>query len=59
MKIGVAGNGMIANMFLNDAKEVEGADIISICVRPQSLKKERRSPKPTGFLMLRPIMKRF
>lgn len=49
MKIGVAGNGMIANMFLNDAKEVEGADIISICVRPQSLKKGEALAKTYGI----------
>lgn len=39
MKIGVAGNGMIASTFLNDAKEVPNAEIISLCVRPQSLEK--------------------
>lgn len=39
MKIGVVGNGMIVGMFLHDAAYVDQADIISICVRPQSLAK--------------------
>jgi len=39
MKIGVVGNGMIVNMFLHNAALVDNAEIISICVRPHSLKK--------------------
>lgn len=39
MKLGIVGNGMIVGMFLNDAKTVDHADIISICVRPHSLEK--------------------
>ncbi len=39
MKIGIVGNGMIVGMFLKDAKTVDHADIISICVRPHSLEK--------------------
>ena len=39
MKIGIVGNGMIVGMFLRDAAYVDQADIISICVRPQSLAK--------------------
>lgn len=39
MKIGVVGNGMIVGMFLNEVKLVEHAEIISLCVRPQSLEK--------------------
>lgn len=39
MKIGVVGNGMIVGMFLHDAALVDGAEILSLCVRPHSLKK--------------------
>lgn len=39
MKIGIVGNGMIVGMFLRDAAYVDQADIISICVRPQSFAK--------------------
>ena len=39
MKIGVVGNGMIVGMFLHDAALVEGAEIVSLCVRPHSLEK--------------------
>ncbi len=39
MKIGIVGNGMIVNMFLQDAAFVEKAEVVSICVRPQSLEK--------------------
>lgn len=39
MKIGIVGNGMIVEMFLHDAAFVENAEIISLCVRPQSLEK--------------------
>lgn len=42
MKIGVVGNGMIVGMFLNDVKLVEHAEIISLCVRPQSLEKGQK-----------------
>lgn len=41
MKIGIAGNGMIAGMFLTDAAHVAKAQIVSLCVRPQSLEKGR------------------
>ena len=44
MKIGVVGNGMIANMFLKDAQTVEHAEIISLCVRRQSLEKGQGKP---------------
>ena len=39
MKIGIVGNGMIVGMFLENAAQVAGAEIISMCVRPQSLEK--------------------
>lgn len=39
MNIGVAGNGMIAERFLEDIKKVEGASATAICVREQSLEK--------------------
>ena len=39
MKIGIVGNGMIVGMFLENALRVAHAEIISICVRPQSLEK--------------------
>ena len=42
MKIGIVGNGMIVGMFLRDAKLIEKAEIISICVRPQSLEKGQK-----------------
>jgi predicted dehydrogenase len=42
MKIGVVGNGMIVGMFLHDAALVEGADIVSLCVRPNSLDKGQK-----------------
>ena len=42
MKIGVVGNGMIVGMFLHDAALVEGADIVSLCVRPGSLEKGQK-----------------
>lgn len=41
MKIGVVGNGMIVNMFLKDAQTAAHAEIISLCVRSQSLEKGR------------------
>ncbi len=42
MKIGVVGNGMIVGMFLHDAALVDGAEIISLCVRPHSLEKGQK-----------------
>lgn len=42
MKIGIVGNGMIVGMFLQDAALVERAEIVSLCVRPQSLKKGQK-----------------
>ena len=39
MKIGIVGNGMIVGMFLENAARVDRAEIISLCVRPQSLEK--------------------
>ena len=42
MKIGVVGNGMIVGMFLHDAALVDGADIVSLCVRPGSLEKGQK-----------------
>ena len=42
MKIGVVGNGMIVGMFLHDAALVEGAEIVSLCVRPHSLEKGQK-----------------
>ena len=42
MKIGVVGNGMIVGMFLHDAALVESADIVSLCVRPNSLDKGQK-----------------
>jgi predicted dehydrogenase len=42
MKIGVVGNGMIVGMFLHDAALVEGANIVALCVRPNSLDKGQK-----------------
>ena len=42
MKIGIVGNGMIVGMFLRDAALIDKAEIISICVRPQSLEKGKK-----------------
>jgi predicted dehydrogenase len=42
MKIGIVGNGMIVGMFLQDAACVDQAEIISICVRPQSIEKGQK-----------------
>ncbi len=39
MKIGIVGNGMIVNMFLQDAASVKNAEFLSLCVRPKSLEK--------------------
>ncbi len=39
MKIGVVGNGMIVNLFLQDAALADSAEIISICVREKSYEK--------------------
>lgn len=39
MKIGIVGNGMIVNTFLQDAVSVENAEFVSLCVRPKSLEK--------------------
>lgn len=41
MKIGIVGNGMIVNMFLQDGVSVSGAEFSALCVRPQSLEKGR------------------
>lgn len=42
MKIGVVGNGMIVGMFLKDAALVDGADVVSLCVRPNSHEKGQK-----------------
>lgn len=42
MKIGVVGNGMIAEMFLKDAQSMEHAAVVSLCVRKQSLEKGQK-----------------
>ena len=42
MKIGIVGNGMIVGMFLRDAALIEDAEIISLCVRPQSYEKGQK-----------------
>ena len=42
MKIGVVGNGMIVGMFLHDAACVNNADIVALCVRPQSIEKGKK-----------------
>lgn len=39
MKIGIVGNGMIVNMFLQDARSVHDAQFTAICIRPQSFEK--------------------
>ncbi|MGN0334256.1 MAG: Gfo/Idh/MocA family protein [Lachnospiraceae bacterium] len=39
MKIGIVGNGMIVEMFLNDVKSVKHAEITALCVRKQSREK--------------------
>lgn len=39
MKIGIVGNGMIVNMFLQDTASVKNAEFISLCVRKKSLEK--------------------
>lgn len=42
MKIGIVGNGMIVGMFLHDAALVDGAEIVSLCVRLHSLEKGQK-----------------
>lgn len=42
MNIGIVGNGMIAGMFLKDAQLVPEVNIISLCVRPQSIEKGKQ-----------------
>lgn len=49
MKIGVVGNGMIVGMFLQDAKAVAHAEIISLCVRPHSLEKGQKIAEEYGI----------
>lgn len=39
MRIGIVGNGMIVNMFLQDGASVPNAEFTALCVRPQSLEK--------------------
>lgn len=52
MKIGIVGNGMIVNMFLHDAKTVEHAEIVSICVRPKSLEKGQKLAGEYGIPLI-------
>ncbi len=42
MKIGVVGNGMIVEMFLQNVTQVDHAEVISLCVRPHSLEKGQK-----------------
>ena len=42
MKIGIVGNGMIVEVFLRDVALVEHAEIVSLCVRLQSLEKGQK-----------------
>lgn len=39
MNIGVVGNGMIAETFLQDVRSVENAAVVALCVRPGSFEK--------------------
>lgn len=49
MRIGVVGNGMIVKRFLEDLKQVDGAEAAAICVRSGSLDKGQQLAETYGI----------